>query len=272
MNLVTVSSQKYIPHTVSLIESFNKQPFKNKVYLYTFSVNENIKNKIASNFDNVEILEIPEINDYIYNTQIFLFKSYAIYDAISKKIDFIYSDSANLFVKDATPIVDVIKNKNRLLLKYPEDIKKNKNFTTSRCLKELGCYTEEIKQSKQYWAGLQGYLYNQQNYSLLKEVFEKMLIKNIAFPESKRERPEGINKDCWFHRNDQSVLSALVEKYKLTQEFDYDIFNMCGDFPTVFDHDVRFKNNFNYDKILIYPRYSNFYGPALSDNLKKVFL
>lgn len=272
MNLITVANEKYIPHAVSLIESYNKQSFKQKVYLYVFQTKEETLNKITDLYKNVEIIEIPRVNDYIYNTQVFLFKSYAIYDASIKDKSFIYSDSANLFVKDASPIVKFIEENDKLLLKYPEDIKKNKYFTTLRCLKELGCNEEHIKESKQYWAGLQAYIPTKENKILLKEVYEKMLIPIVAFPESKRERPDGINKDCWFHRNDQSVLSALVEKYKLTQEFNYDIFNMCGDFPTVFNHDKKFKNNFNYDKILIYPRYSNLFGPVLTDNLKKVFL
>lgn len=272
MNLVTVASQKYIPNTICLIESYNKQSFKQKVFLYTFNVEPETKDKILLNFKNVEILDIPNINSYIYNTQVFLFKSYSLYDAISKKINFIYSDSSNLFIKDAIKIVDFTINNERLLLKYPEEIKKNKYFTTSRCLKELGCDTEDIREKKQYWAGLQAYVYNEKNYLFLKECYEKMLIKNVAFPESKREKPEGIDKDCWFHRNDQSVLSALAEKNNLSQEFNYDIFNMCGDFPTVFNHDESYKKYFDYNKILIYPRYSNLHGLNMSDFLRKIFL
>jgi hypothetical protein len=271
MNLVTVANEKYIPHTISLIESYNKQNFKENIFLYTFETKHDTLNKILETYQNVEIIEIPRINDYIFNTQIFLFKAYAIYDICKKNKAFMYSDSANLFIKDALPVVKFVEKNDRLLLKYPQDLKKNKYFTTSRCFKELGCNEEHIKEDKQYWAGLQAYMPTEKNKNLLKEVYEKMLIPSVAFPESKRERPEGINKDCWFHRNDQSVLSILVEKNKLTQNFDYDIFNMCGDFPTVFDHDLKFKENFDYDKILIYPRYSNFYGPKLPDKLKKVF-
>jgi len=210
--------------------------------------------------------EIPKINDYIYNSKVFLFKSYALKHAINKKIDFIYSDSANMFVKDAKFLFEYVQNNERLLLQYPEEIKKNKFFTTSICFREMGCEENRYKNSQQYWAGLQGYIYNEQNLLLLEECYKFMLNRHVAFPQANIEKPEGIQSDCWFHRNEQSVLSILIEKYNINQNFDHNIFNMCGDYPTVFNHDKKYQINFDYDKIIIHPRFTNMYGFNMLDN------
>ncbi len=93
-----------------------------------------------------------------------------------------------------------------------------------------------------------------ENKRLLNKQYEFMLNKNVAFPESTLEKPDGSNNDCWFHRNDQSVLSLLLEKYKIGQDFSYDTFNRYGDFYTVFNHEISFKDNFDKNKIILHAR------------------
>lgn len=263
MNLVTVTSDSHLLNTVQLIESYNMQEQKGKVFLFVFNFSERNKKKLLNKYSNLFIEDIPHINHYIYDTKVFLFKSYALQQSINKKIDFIYSDSANVFVKDASKIFEYIHKNERLLLQYPEYIKKNKFFSTSTCFKKMNCDESRYKESQQYWAGLQGYVYNEINQRLLTDCYNYMLDVDIAFPQANIERPEGSQSDCWFHRNEQSVLSILVEKYNINQNFDYEMFNMCGDFPTVFNHEPKYQTDFDYKKIVIHPRFSNINGPAM---------
>jgi hypothetical protein len=81
-----------------------------------------------------------------------------------------------------------------------------------------------------------------------------MLNKDVAFPEANVEKPDGSTGDALCHRNDQSVLSILLEKYNLGQEFHYRVFNYYGDFYTVFEHDIDFLKNFNKSDIILHAR------------------
>jgi len=260
MNLVTVGSERYMNHLIQLFDSYNQQPFKQYIYLYTFQFPNNNKKYLFDRYENLKIFDIPVINDYIYNSKVFLFKCYALKNCIEQHIDFIYSDSANVFMNDSSSIVEHIQKTGNLFLQYPMLTKKNRFFTTSTCFKEMGCDTEEYRNSQQYWAGLQGYINNRINRELISEMYDAMLNKNIAFPEAHIQKPEGINSDCVYHRNEQSVLSLLIKKHNLEQNFEYEMFNKCGDYPTVFMHDESYRSFFDYDKILIHPRYSNIYG------------
>ncbi len=265
MNLLTVANEKFIPHCIQLIDSYNQQPFRETVHLYVFETSEITKNKILMRYNNVIIHDIPNINDYIYNPKIFLFKSYALKNMIGRKIDFIYSDSANIFARDCTAIVESLyKNKN-LFLQYPIEGLKNKFWTSKKCFKEMNCETQEYFDSPQYWAGLQGYVYNELNEKFILEMYDLMLNINCAYPESNIHKPDGFSEDCLYHRNEQSVLSLLIKKYGLEQEFDYDMFNKCGDFPTMFNYDKKYSDGFDLNKVLIYPRYSNMHGLNLID-------
>lgn len=260
MNLVTVSNNRFVNHVVQLIDSYNRQPFKKDVYLYVFEFSDANKSFLYNRYKNVKIFDIPRINDYVYNTKIFLFKCYALKHAIEQGIDFIYSDAANVFVKDSTELVRYLQQNGNLFLQYPMPTKKNKFFTTSTCFKQMQLDTEEYRNSQQYWAGLQGYINNPTNHTLIKQMFEYMLDRDIAFPEAHIQKPEGINSNCVYHRNEQSVLSLLIKKYNLEQQFDYEMFNKCGDYPTVFMHEPEYRFRFDEQKILIHPRYSNIYG------------
>lgn len=260
MNLVTVGSDKYCNHLIQLFDSYNNQKFKENIYLYCFQFSESSKSILFNRYSNLKIFDIPPINDYVYNSKVFLFKCYALKHAIEQGIDFIYSDSANVFVGDSEQIVEHIKKTGNLFLQYPMETKMNKFFTTSTCFKKMNCDFEEYKNSQQYWAGLQGYMKNQINTSLISEMYNFMLDRDIAFPEAHIQKPEGINSICTYHRNEQSVLSLLIKKYNIEQTFDYEMFNKCGDYPTVFMHDNSYRASFDYDKILIHPRYSNIFG------------
>ena len=260
MNIVTVSNDFFILNTINLFRSYEENSFNNKKILYYFNVKEEKLNFIQKHINNLELYEIPKINDYIYNTKIFLFKCYALKCETDKGRGFIYSDSANCFVKKDFFLSSFLQSNDRLLLKYPEKIKKNKFFTTKKCFKILGCNAEDYMEKHQYWAGFQVYKYTQENKNLLNKQYEYMLNKDVSFPESNVEKPDGIMNDCWFHRNDQSVLSLLIEKYGLGQEFSYDIFNKYGDFYTVFEHDSSYKKDFLYDNIIMKARDSKING------------
>lgn len=260
MHLVTVSNENYILNTLNLFKSYEINSFNHKKILYYFNVKEEKLKFLQKYIKNLELYQIPKINDYIFNTKIFLFKSYALSKEIDKGDGFIYSDSANCFVKKDNFLSLYLLNNNKLLLKYPEEIKKNKFFTTKKCFKLLDCDSEQFKESHQYWAGFQIYKFTEENKILLNKQYEYMLDKDVAFPESCVERPDGSLSDCWFHRNDQSVLSLLIKKYNMSEPFSFDLFNKYGDFYTVFNHDLTFKANFSYDNILMHARDSKING------------
>jgi hypothetical protein len=260
MNLVTVASDKYLNHLIQLFDSYNQQPFKQDIYLYCFNFLDNQKDLLFKKYANIKIFDIPQINDYTYNPKIFFFKCFALKNAIQQQMDFIYSDAANVFIRDSSFIIDHINKTGNLFLQYPMKTKMNKFFTTSICFKKMKCDTDEYKNSQQYWAGLQAYKNNEINKKLIYEMYDHMTDKDIAFPEANIQKPEGINSECIYHRNEQSVLSLLIKKYNIEQNFEYQMFNKCGDYPTVFMHDKSYSQFFDYNKILIYPRYSNIYG------------
>ena len=254
MKLLTVANDSYILNVLNLFKSYEELSFNEEKVLYYFNVKQEKLNFLKDNVSNLRLVEIPQINEYVYNTKIFLFKTYALKEEINKGNEFIYSDSANCFVKKDDFLKQYINKNKRLFLQYPEEIKKNKYFTTKKCLQLLHCDTEYYKNKQQYWAGLQMYTNCQENVDLLNVQHEAMLIKQIAYPESTIERPDGIQNDCWFHRNEQSVLSLLIERMELAQNFDYDTFNRYGDFYTVFEHDIKYKQNFDPNKIISHAR------------------
>jgi hypothetical protein len=253
MNILTVANNSYVLHAINLFLSYEKFSYNKEKILYYFDISDNKLLFIEKNIKNLRLEKIPKINDYIYNTKIFLFKTYALAEEI-KKGSFIYSDSANCFVKEDNYMKNYLENNDRLLLQYPEELKKNKNFTTKKCFDVLECNSEEYKNKHQYWAGFQVYKDTEDNKNLLLEQQKYMMIKNVAYPESTVERPDGSANPCWFHRNDQSVLSLLIEKYSLTQNFSYDIFNKYGDFYTVFNHDKSFLKDFKEENIIMHAR------------------
>jgi len=254
MDILSVSNDNYILNALNLFKSYEINSFNNKKILYYFNVKEEKLKFLQKHVKNLILYEIPKINNYIFNTKIFLFKCYALSEQINRGSGFIYSDSANCFVKKDNFLNIYLNNNDRLLLKYPEQIKKNKFFTTKKCFKLLDCDDTQFKEDHQYWAGFQVYKFTEKNKHLLNKQYEYMLNKDIAFPESNVERPDGSSNDCWFHRNDQSVLSLLVKKYNIEQSFSFDLFNKYGDFYTVFNHDLNFKTNFVYDNILMHAR------------------
>lgn len=260
MKLVSVANESFLPHAINLFLSYDSFHNSDKKVLYYFNTNLDKLEFAKKIVKNLEIIEIPKINDYMYNTKIFLFKAYALAQEIIKKEDFIYSDSANVYVRKDDFLESHLEAHDRLLLEYPEEIKKNKFFTTKRCFKLLGCDTEYYKDKKQYWAGLQAYKYTKENELLLTSQFDYMQDKNISFPESTVERPDGSSSECWFHRNDQSVLSLLVEKYGLAQPFDHETFNRYGDFYTVFEHDLSYRKQYDENKMIIHARQGRKFG------------
>jgi hypothetical protein len=259
MNLLTVANDQYVLNVINLFLSYEKCSFNREKILYYFNMSDKNLLFLEKHLKNLRLQKIPEINDYIYNTKVFLFKAYALSEEIAKD-NLIYSDSANCFVQQDIYMKNYLEYNDRLLLQYPEKLKKNKNFTTKKCFEILECDNEVYKNKHQYWAGFQVYKSTKENKLLLNSQFEFMKIKNVAFPESIIERPDGMNADCWFHRNDQSVLSLLIEKYKLTQDFSYETFNRYGDFYTVFEHDKSFLNNFKKENIIMHARDSKING------------
>jgi len=264
MKLVTVANENFILHAINLFLSHDFHNKPDRKVLYYFNTN-NDKIKFAKEIvDNLEAIEIPQINDFIYNTRIFLFKTYALANEIRKKESFIYSDSANTYVKEDNFLDTYLEHNQRLLLQYPEEIKKNRYFTTKKCFKLLDCNTDYYKDKKQYWAGLQAYKYTEENENLLLQQYNYMQNANVAYPESNVERPDGSLSECWFHRNDQSVLSLLIEKHNLSQDFSYETFDRYGDIYTVFEHDLSFKQNYDSNKMIIHAR------QAKKDGLKYI--
>jgi len=254
MKLLTVANENYILNVFNLFKSYEEFSFNEEKVLYYFNVKEEKLKLLTNNFSNIRLIEIPKIHEYMYNTKVFLFKTYALKEEINKGNSFIYSDSANCFINHDIFLNKFINKNKRLLLQYPEEIKKNKFFTTKKCFQILECNSDYFKNKHQYWAGLQAYVNCEENINLLNSQYEVMLNKQVAYPESNVERPDGVQNDCWFHRNDQSVLSLLIEKMNLTQNFDYETFNRYGDFYTVFEHDIKYKQNFDLNKIVIHAR------------------
>lgn len=255
MDLCTVISERFIPQALNLIQSYRVFSYDRDVYIYYFNTDENKLNVFTDLFgDKVKLIKVENVCDHALNPRAFFYKVYAIRDCLWNHSDgFIYSDSANCFVREAKNIHNHLID-DSLFLAYPYEGLTNKYWTTVKCFKAMNASGAEFM--PQYWAGFQAYKKTQTNLDFVNQMYNYMLLPDAALPDTTVICPDGKQADCREHRQDQSVLSILIHKNNRHQMFDIEKNNLYGDWQTFIHFDNEYEHNF--DKMILSPRESKF--------------
>lgn len=229
IDLCTVANTKFIKNAIKLAQSYINNKYTGKIFLYYFDISSSDINHYKSSFPDINFIEIPKFCNHAYSPRIFAYKSFSMFDCITEHSNgFIYSDSTNLINK----YIDINQYfiDSRLFLPYNHKLLSNKYWTTKLCFQKIE--NTNAEESCQYWAGLQGYIKTDTNIQILKDQYNYMLDPDIAFPDPSIKYPDGHDQPCIEHRQDQSVLSILIDKYQIHQAFDEEKQNIFGDSQT----------------------------------------
>ena len=255
MDLCTVISEKFIPQAINLIQSYKINSFNKKVYLYSFNTDKNRLKIFKDLFSNqVVFREVPEVCKHALEPRAFFYKVYAINDCLlNNTTSMIYSDSANCFVNRTTGLeTDLVDQSLFMVYRHPG--LSNKYWATKKCFEKMAAIDAEPM--PQYWAGFQAYKRSTDNVNFVTEMYDYMLDPEIALPDTTVKRPDGENGCCIEHRQDQSVLSLLINKHGRHQFFDINKNAKYGDWQTIVDFDSSYVHNFN--EMVLSPRESKF--------------
>ena len=255
MDLCTVISEKFIPQAVNLIHSYNHFSFRKNVFLYYFNCDKK-KLKIFNEAfgSQVKFIEVQDVCDHALEPRVFFYKVYAINDCLlNHSKSMIYSDSANCFIKPTKDLKSDLIDQSLFLI-YPYEKLSNKYWTTTKCIETMQAPLAELM--PQYWAGFQVYRDTEFNKSFVTQMYDYMLMKEVALPDTTIKRPDGPTGLCVEHRQDQSVLSVLIHKNNRHQFFDLEKNNKYGDWQTLINFNKNYKHDFS--KIVLSPRESKF--------------
>jgi hypothetical protein len=109
----------------------------------------------------------------------------------------------------------------------------------------------KICNDHQYWAGFQGYKSSEPTKKLLSLLYEKMFDPDIALPPANIRYPDGPNTECIEHRQDQSVLSILINQLGLNSEYNHIKQLLFGDYQTFQLFDTDYQNNLNINRCIL---------------------
>tara|TARA_R110002072_G_scaffold301667_2_gene481930 strand:- start:4145 stop:4936 length:792 start_codon:yes stop_codon:yes gene_type:complete len=255
MDLCTVISERFIPQALNLIQSYRVHSYDHNIYVYYFNTNREKLNIFVELFgDRVKLIEVQNVCEHALSPRVFFYKVYAIRDCLLNHSNgFIYSDSANCFVREAKDIHNHLID-DSLFLSYPYEGLTNKYWTTKACFTTINAPGADFM--PQYWAGFQVYRKTQININFVNELYDYMLLPAVALPDTTTKKPDGSTEACIEHRQDQSALSLLIHKNNRHQFFNVEKNNLYGDWQTFVDFDNTYEHKF--DKMVLSPRESKF--------------
>lgn len=225
MNLVTVVSPDFVDHAIELIRSFRRFYPQDRVIVCHFGGPVSI-----SDVGDVYLVEVPMLCDHAHDPRFYFYKTYALQAAMEFDEPFIYLDSPARFLQRPVEIEMRLRSMDRFLVRYPpEDIFRTKVCTTRRCMRSMGCDADNYRESHYYWAAIQAYNPSPFNKQFVAEMVKWMMDPAVAGPSNYVTSPEPDNPDCLYHRNDQSCLALMIEKYGIHQPYDEDISLKYGD-------------------------------------------
>jgi hypothetical protein len=207
VDLCTVTNSKYLPNAIALVNSYIYHAYTGRIFLYYFDISNQVIEKYKYKYLNINFVDIPKVCKHAYEPNVFFYKAYALKNCISNSDCFLYSDATNLIQKNIE-ITDFFLN-DSLFLPYTHPLLINKHWTTQKCLYKMNAINSSDR--PQYWAGLQGYKNTKDNKELINLLYDYMLDPEIAYPNSSVRHPDGQESDCIEHRQDQSVLSILID-------------------------------------------------------------
>lgn len=232
MNLATVADKRYFIPAVNLIASSFEFVAAKRAILCIFG--EDMPRKwvdavCAFYGPRIAICPVERLCDHAWRQGWFFFKAYALNAAIQEGEPFLYTDAASCITWPTEELETLLSERTRLFVQYPQiPAFENRNWTTRNCLKAMDCEEERYLAAHQYLGGVQAYLPTSENAAHIKEYLRLMQDPNVAGPDNTVECPDGSD-GCRAHRNDQSVLSLLIERNGWHQHFDPEFFLKCGD-------------------------------------------
>jgi|10_taG_2_1085330.scaffolds.fasta_scaffold47153_2 hypothetical protein len=257
MLLTTVTNRKYFLNAINLIESYKQNSFNKEVLFYYFDLEDNHLDLLKKRYGAQIVLnEVEKVCDHAHSPRMFFYKVAAIYGASLANHDFIYSDSTNAFVNFTLDIKKDVEEKGCLITRYNDERLKNKYWVTNKCFEKMNCNETKYFEAPQYWAGFQCYKANETNKKLINDMHTHALDIDVIGPDTTVKSPDGDHSLCVEHRQDQAILSLLIEKYNLQQEYNREILNKYGDQQTLVSFDASYGVDTN--NIVLFSRMSKF--------------
>ena len=211
--------------------------YDSKVFLYYFDLEPETAVKLKSaQKDNFIIKEVPFTCDHAFEPTVFYYKTFAIKDALPDSDGIIYSDATNAFIKKDELHLNLVDG--ALFLPYNDPRLINNFWTTDRCFAKMNA--EGSRNMMQYWAGFQAYSNSEKNLQFVNEMHDYMLDPEIALPNTSVKNPDGPNRPCREHRQDQSVYSLLIHKHFRHNFYDPVLQSKYGDWQTFRVHDDNY--------------------------------
>lgn len=222
MNLITTCSVEFADRATRLFQSYRRFYPEGKITVYTFGPEFTLP--------KVEMVQVPMLCEHAHNPRFYFFKTYAIYHAMHQDEDFLYLDSAHRILERPVDIEAALDSHTRFLVEYP-DIPL-KFDTTKKCFERMGALEERFLNAPCYWAAIQAWRPTKENKIFAGQFLEYMEDSEIAGPSNYLENPEPNNPTCRHHRNDQSCLSIMIEKFGFRQPYNDYIWARYGDHDT----------------------------------------
>ncbi len=259
IDLYTVTNNVFAPCVFNLIESYKLNSCNQKIYVIYFDLDEKYINLFKSKYDRqIELVKVEEECDHAYNPRFYFPKAYALKVAFHNKKTFMLCDASNAFVSKTYELEYLLEKNTRFFVEYPEEIFKNKYWATEKSLKLMNCNKNSFKEAQSYWSGFHAYIPTEENLEMIHEQYVHMLNAEIAGPSNLLKHPEGLNSNCIAHRNDQTVLSIMIEKYNFNQKFDINKYSRYGDLQTAQVMLPDLYSQINKNLICLYSRHSKF--------------
>lgn len=269
MHLYTVTNNVFAPCVFNLIESYRINSCNSKIYVIYFDLEQRYINLFKNKYgQQVELIRVEEECEHAYNPRFYFPKAFALKTAFNNKKPFMLCDASNAFVSKTHELEYLLEKNTRFFIEYPEQIFKNKYWATEKSLDIMKCNNDSFKNAQSYWSGFHAYMPTEENLEMIYEQYVHMLNPEIAGPSNLLKYPEVLNTTCIAHRNDQTVLSIMIQKYNFNQKFDMNKYSRYGDLQTAQVMLPDLYSQINKNLICLYSRYSKFNNFSfISNNL-----
>jgi hypothetical protein len=257
MDLCTVTNYKYLKNAIVLADSYHRSNTGN-IFIYYFDIPDSIINIYKKTYNYIKYIYVPKECEYAHDPKVFFYKAYSLNHCINNlSHSFWYSDATNIFTRKIENPYSYFHN-NMLVLPYTHPILVNKYWTSKKCLSKLNARLSSYD-SPQYWAGFQGYKVSLETKKLLSTLYENMFDPDIALPSVDVKYPDGEKSQCIEHRQDQSVLSILIDLFSLHQTYNHTKQLLFGDSQTFHMFDKSSYNNYYLEPYLL-SRYTKYHS------------
>lgn len=215
--IITAANSAYYESLLTLVSSIHGTSFSvvDKIFVYNLGLTNQeiktlskLKNVITINFTDEAKNSHPKFMD----PKSYIYKIYCLKFSQLLANNILWIDSGALFLQSSKKVFDIIEKDHIFLV---GDIHLNKDYTHDECIKHTNATQSELNDT-QLSAGILGYRSNGIFQYFINEAYKYSLI------------PGCVDGDQQNHRHDQSVLSILASRYKISRQ-DIDIYGYWTD-------------------------------------------